>query len=197
VTKVLLVLLCLGGVAHADEDPVQLYRRGQEAFAAGRYEEAIDAFSAGYKLDPRPEFLLNLAQCHRALGRREQAIQYLERFLEEAPAAHKLRPAAERTLAELKRSAPPPEPEVEPEPDADREAEPPPRPVGPPRVTADPRPPDPVTAPPTETTRGGSSRLWVWVAAAGAVVAIATTVFLISSRDGGVEVDDTIRLPPP
>ena len=79
---VLAVLLCLGGVAHADEDPVQLYRRGQEAFGAGRYEEAIDAFSAGYKIDPRPEFLLNLAQCHRALGHREQAIQYLERFLE-------------------------------------------------------------------------------------------------------------------
>ena len=187
--RVLALLLLLTGSAHADDDAVTLYRRGDEAFQAGRYREAIEAFAAGYKLDPRPEFLLNLAQCHRALGNQDKAIDYLERFLEEAPPGHRLRPAAEKTLAEIRATVPRPEPE-------------PPRPPAkePPRVKADPTPPPPPAVPNGQPRRDAprkDSHVWVWVAAGAAVAAIATTVLLLSARDPAADVDDTIRLPPP
>jgi tetratricopeptide (TPR) repeat protein len=90
---------------HADPPATAaaLYTRGEAEFRAGKIDDAIESFSRGYALESRPEFLLNLAQCYRALGRRGEAITHLERFIKAAP-DHALRPNAERTLDELRRA---------------------------------------------------------------------------------------------
>lgn len=87
-----------------EQESARLYRLGEAKFRAGEIEQAISAFEAGYKLSPRPEFLFNLAQCHRALGRRAETIRYLEQFVASAP-DHAFRPQAETTLGELRRAA--------------------------------------------------------------------------------------------
>ncbi len=102
----LLVLQLSAGPALASPDgsreaAEQHQRNGKSAFKAGRVEEALASFLAAYRATPRPEYLLNIAQCQRALGRREQAIDFLTRFIEVAP-RHSLRPAAEQTLSELR-----------------------------------------------------------------------------------------------
>lgn len=78
-----------------------LYRKAKLAFDAGRLDEALGQFEAAYQKQPAPELVLNIAQCQRGLGRRTQAIESLEKFIALAP-QHALRPAAERTLAELR-----------------------------------------------------------------------------------------------
>jgi tetratricopeptide (TPR) repeat protein len=101
-----LALLLIGiQVAQADEPATaaSLYMQGEAEFRAGKFDDAIELFSRGYALEPKPEFLLNLAQCYRALGRRSEAIAHFERFIKAAP-DHPLRPNAERTLDELRRA---------------------------------------------------------------------------------------------
>lgn len=103
-----LALVMLAAVprgADADEAPTAatLYMQGEAEFRAGKIDDAIESFSRGYALEPKPEFLLNLAQCYRALGRRSEAISHFERFIKAAP-DHALRPNAERTLDELRRA---------------------------------------------------------------------------------------------
>jgi tetratricopeptide (TPR) repeat protein len=82
----------------------RLYLDGAEHFQAGRLPEALEYFAAAYRTSKKPELLINIAQCHRALGRREQAIAIFEKFISLAP-EHPLRSNAEETLRDL-RSAP-------------------------------------------------------------------------------------------
>jgi len=44
------------------------FEAGTDHYAAGRYEEAIRRFQAGYALVPRPNFLVNIGQAYRKLG---------------------------------------------------------------------------------------------------------------------------------
>ena len=179
---VLAIVLAAGGAAadKKSDEARRLYRIGEEQFKAGRIELAIKAFEEGYALDPRPEFLLNLAQSHRALGQRKVAIDYLERFIAAAP-THAYRPAAEKTLAELRRAeseeAPPPFMPPRPKPTPSPSA--PARPIAPP-----PHRPEP-------------SRAWVWIAAGAAVVLAGSVTTWIIVRDDGPEVIDTVVVPPP
>jgi tetratricopeptide (TPR) repeat protein len=78
--------LLAAGAARADNASVQQrahqsFLDGQQAFNAGRYEEALQAFQASFALSARPELLLPLAQTTRKLGRYEEAITYCERYL--------------------------------------------------------------------------------------------------------------------
>lgn len=160
----------------------ELFRLGQERFQAGEIEAAIAAFAEGYALDPRPEFLLNLAQSYRALGRRAEAITYFERFIAAAP-DHALRPAAERTLAELRRAE-------EEEAAARRAREPAPRPL--PLVPAGGE-----RSPVADDTAPRSGRSWLWVAVGAAVVVGGGVALYFAMRGGDDDVIDTIRLPDP
>lgn len=102
--RALVVFVVLTSVAFAEGPSAQvLYSEGEAEFRAGKIDAAIESFSRGYALEARPEFLLNLGQCYRALGRRSEAIGYFERFIKAAP-DHALRSNAERTLEELRRA---------------------------------------------------------------------------------------------
>ena len=150
----------------------RLYWLGEAHFRAGRLEDALRAFEDGHKLLPRAEFLLNLAQCHRALGRPREAIGFLRRFIAEAP-AHPLRPAAERTLGELERALPPPV--LVPRPAPAPQLVPPPPPLSP--------PPPP-------------SRAWIWITAGATALVGGVVGAVLATRGDERKPVGTLTLPP-
>lgn len=84
----------------AVEQAHQHFVAGDAAYKAGRWQDALNEFSAGFALDPRPEFLLNLAQTRRHLGRLDEAIANCESFLAVAPDSP-LAPQVWKLLGEL------------------------------------------------------------------------------------------------
>lgn len=69
---------------------------------AGNCEGAIVEFEASYRMVPRASSLYNIAQCQEQLHRYDLAIQYYERYLQEADADEEDRPAVEAALRTLR-----------------------------------------------------------------------------------------------
>ncbi len=63
------------------------FSAGQAAYANGRYEQALGAFSEAYGLQPVPGFLFNIAQCHRQLGNYERAAVFYQQYLDLSPSS--------------------------------------------------------------------------------------------------------------
>lgn len=175
---VLALAVCAPAVARADtptseqeQESARLYALGETEFRAGEMTKAIDAFDAGYRLSPRPEFLFNLAQCYRALGKRAEAIRYLERFIDAAP-QHAFRTQAEKTLDELRRA------EAE-----ERQTQ---------KIVAPPPPPPPRPAP---THESSSHRAW-WIAAVVVVAGGLTAGAIWFTADHGDDGLGRVALPP-
>jgi hypothetical protein len=78
------------------------FKRGQRAYNAGRYADALKSFERAYRLKPLPGFLFNLGQCHRKLGHHERALEYFSRYLREG-AEGPNRKKARRLVKVLKR----------------------------------------------------------------------------------------------
>lgn len=57
------------------------YADGEIAFRDGRYSDAIRAFDEGYRLVPRPIFVLNVAHCWRRMGDLMRARAAYRRYL--------------------------------------------------------------------------------------------------------------------
>jgi tetratricopeptide (TPR) repeat protein len=117
------------------------YEAGRALYQVGKYEQALVEFDEGFRLTLRVNFLINLAQCYRQLGRIAEARAHYEKYAALAPADDPMRQEVQQILAAL----PPPEPlapKPEPTP-APREA------VSPPPAQAESRPPwqrDPAAA---------------------------------------------------
>jgi tetratricopeptide (TPR) repeat protein len=171
---VLISLLAAATAAAAPESEAvrqsrEHYRKGEEAYAAGHYDDAYREFERGYALAPRPVYLLNLAHTERRRGNLASARGLYQKFLLIEPAS---KYAAEVKLvileidSALAAGAPPPEVVAPPPPPALALA---PSPVPQAAVSASPLPP----------VRPLYRRWWVW-ASAGAVVAagVATVLFL-------------------
>jgi tetratricopeptide (TPR) repeat protein len=103
----IVLLLLVGGVALAAADDEERarshYEAGRVQYNLGDYKGAVHEFAAGYKLQPRPEFLVNLGQAYRRLGELERAREMYERFLAEAPADDHARPQVRTLIAEVDR----------------------------------------------------------------------------------------------
>jgi tetratricopeptide (TPR) repeat protein len=88
------------------------FETGQGLYKLGKFSEAAAEFEAGYGLVPKPQFLLNIGQCYRALRDFVRARELFQRYLAEAPDARD-RPqvlAIVRQLDdEIARHPPPPE----------------------------------------------------------------------------------------
>ena len=163
-----LLLPCLdgGGAARAEPSGAaararQHHRAGKAAYAQGDYAAAVREFSRGYELDPRPAFLLNIAQSHRGLGDRAQAIRYYEAFLKAAPTSP-LRAQVEEIVRELQ--PPAVEAPVDPSPPV----------AAAPRVPSARRRADPpAEAPPAKSAvaRPFYRRWWFWTAVSAVAVA--------------------------
>lgn len=78
------------------------FKQGVAFTEAGNCEGAIVEFEASYRMVPRASSLFNIAQCHEQLHVYDLAIQYYERFLQEAEADDEERPSVEGALRTLR-----------------------------------------------------------------------------------------------
>jgi Tetratricopeptide repeat len=67
----------------------ELWMRGNDLFEQGKYEEALAAFEASYRLSERPGTLVALANTYELLGRLEEAVTALRRYQPHAPAGER------------------------------------------------------------------------------------------------------------
>lgn len=127
----------------------KLFMAGKKAYAEERFSEAAKHFSAGYMLDPKPGFLLNIAQSYRKADEPKEALHYYQEYLKAAPDSG-LRQQVEGLIKEL-------EQEVKARP----ESKPTPAPAE--AVTTAPPPPPPPTSDPFY------KKWWFWT---GVVVVV-------------------------
>jgi tetratricopeptide (TPR) repeat protein len=97
--------------------PASPVERAEEAFEAGRYEDAADAFGEAFAADPDPKFVYAQAQAERLGGDCARAIELYDRFLALDPEpgpAEDARTNRERCRQDLERTSPPPAPDPPP-----------------------------------------------------------------------------------
>jgi tetratricopeptide (TPR) repeat protein len=82
------------------ENAADLARRAMVEYDAGEFEKALQDATRAYEIDPRPELLFNLGQCHRALGHWKQAEFFYRGFLRQRPDAE-ARPKVEKLIAKM------------------------------------------------------------------------------------------------
>ncbi len=150
----------------------------QKAYDVGDFKVALAGYTEAYRLDPRPPFLFNIAQCHRQLNDPERAVFFYSRFLShygpgKAPndaTAHDLLTESEAKLAAQRAAA---------------TAAPADAPVVTPPIALTPFPPPPSVPAPEPDVRHSDSdgvlhQWWFWtvvgVVAAGALIAVALVV---------------------
>ncbi len=72
----------VGNVARAEADPRDIQAR--EAFAVGRYQQALDIFVKLYAEKVHPNYLRNIGRCYQNLGEPDQAISSFREYLRQA-----------------------------------------------------------------------------------------------------------------
>ena len=82
-----------------------LFKKGMAEFVLKHYDAAIGHFESGYREEPQPAFLYNIASAHKKAGHTALAIEFYERYLELAPDA-KDGDEVRREVAELKATQP-------------------------------------------------------------------------------------------
>ncbi len=115
--------------------------RGQELYMQRKYDEAAEAFSAAYAIQPYGAFLYNEAVCHQKLGNNDKALTLFRKYLAadpSAPDADQVRDRIRR-IEEASKPQPPVEADAAIETDADTDAGPE---AGPPAVVVEEAGPD-------------------------------------------------------
>lgn len=89
--------------ARAESAATPQLRQGEQDFAAGRYEQALEAFLEANRVEPQPALLYNIAMCQWELGRVADAVNSFRDYLLRQPdlPGRELR-EIERVLAELR-----------------------------------------------------------------------------------------------
>jgi hypothetical protein len=190
----------------AATDPREL--KAREAYAAGRYQEALELFAKLYAESLHPNYLRNIGRCYQHMGDPDRALNSFHDYLQKAKGLK----ADERKeidgyikeMEELKRkkeaaaatsSAPPPPPPVEP-------VKPLPSAVAPPPSTSTATASVVLTPPPPQHAEESSpiyGRWWFWAIVGGAVatglgVAAAAGVFT-RTQDATCPTADGYRCP--
>jgi len=207
VVVALAVLLFAGGVARAADPNAEKarahFQQGDTYFKLDKYPAALQEFEQAYLAKQDPSFLYNIAQCHRLMGNRVDAIRYYKRYLSDAPTAAN-RPVAEKHIRDLESAigaeeltgthpaAPPPPPRSG---DSGGTGMSPsrPAPAAPPPLALEARPPPPPQSDAMLTNPSPSgpspaddhpfyTRWWFWTAVGGAV-ATGVLLALLLSRD--------------
>jgi tetratricopeptide (TPR) repeat protein len=139
--------------------------RAERLYVVEEFEQALEEYTAAYQIEPRPELLFHIGQCHRRLGRPEEALFFFRGYLERVPDApdraqvEALAAGEEAKLAVARRATPAPAAASGP------------------------------TAPATETARAGAGwwrRWWFWTGAAVVVAGIGLGVGLGLSREAAL-----------
>lgn len=90
-----------------DDDPEvtrmakEHYKLGLDAFNAGKFDQAIKELKKAYMLKRLPAILLNIGLSYRKTKDFDMALYFYKKYLQEAPAEDKGRPAAESALGEI------------------------------------------------------------------------------------------------
>jgi hypothetical protein len=184
------LILFAATTAHADDrDKARAaFRLGSQHYSLGEYKEALAAFKEAYRSYEDSSFLFNIAQCHRQLDQRADAIREYRMYLVNAPDAsnreevRQLITRLERELAEERatKAAPPPgvqPPSVSPATSARLQ------PSGPPTVAA------PSLALTVTATRARETptykKWWVWTLVGVAVAGGAAAGLAVGLTRGG------------
>jgi tetratricopeptide (TPR) repeat protein len=174
------------------------FQQGDVYFKLDKYPNALQEFEQAYLAKQDPSFLYNIAQCHRLMGNRVEAIRFYKRYITDAPAAAN-RPVAEKHIRDLESALGAEElagAHVAPAPGGTAPASAPSGPMPPAATTptqpalalaAPPPPPPsdaPLAAPPpsSDDDRPIYTKWWFWTAAGG-VVAVGLLTALLLSRD--------------
>ena len=100
----LALFLCSGLPARAADPRTESARahsqEGDAYYKLEKYKNAISEYEQAYLAKPDPSFLYNIAQCHRLMGERAEAINFYRRFLRDAPNAPN-RAIAEKHIRDL------------------------------------------------------------------------------------------------
>jgi len=87
---VLALSLSLGVTPALAEDRVaarQHYKRALSHYKLAEYKLALDAFKEAFRNFEEPSMLFNVAQCHRQLGQKRDAVRFYRAYLRDVPAA--------------------------------------------------------------------------------------------------------------
>src|SRR4029078_8770320 len=193
------VVLLAGGVAHAGDPKAEQarahFQQGDTFFKLDKYAQALQEFEQAYLAKQDTSFLSTIAQCHRLMGNRVEAIRFYKRYLNDAPNAAN-RPVAEKHIRDLESARdaeemtgarPAPPPASPPPPSGPASAMPAPQQTPPPVALQAPPPPASetmLTAPPPSSADEHPfyTRWWFWTGV-GAVVVGGLLLVLLTNRD--------------
>lgn len=201
VTLAAVLLAGTGGARAADPNAEKArahYQQGDTFFKLDKYPAALQEFEQAYLAKQDPSFLYNIAQCHRLMGNRVEAIRFYKRYLNDAPTAPN-RPVAEKHIRDLESAVsaeeltgshvahPPTAPDGAPAGTATSVS--PPMTGSPPQAVAlEARPPAapeaaisvPPPAPSSTEDHPVYTKWWFWSAVAGAVVVGGLFLYLMN-----------------
>src|SRR5262245_16920640 len=97
-----------GGESDDEAKAHKVYSEGEASYRLGKYEQAAQKFEEAYRLSKAPNLLFDAAQAYRRVYEQSkkteharQAQQLYRNFLNVATPGDKMRPKAEKFLAEL------------------------------------------------------------------------------------------------
>jgi tetratricopeptide (TPR) repeat protein len=184
------VLIAAAGVARAGDSNAEKarahYQQADTYFKLDKYANALQEFEQAYLAKQDPSFLYNIAQCHRLMGNRVEAIRFYKRYLNDAPNAPN-RPVAEKHIRDLESalgaeeltgSHPAAAPAMAPPGTPPAGTVPPPRETAPPPVALEARQPPPTSDAVLTNPSGPSpadehpfyTKWWFWTGVGGVVV---------------------------
>lgn len=198
------VLLASAGAARAGDPNAEKarahFQQGDTYFKLEKYAIALQEFEQAYLAKQDPSFLYNIAQCHRLMGNRVEAVRFYKRYLNDAPNAAN-RPVAEKHIRDLESAlgaeeltgahpaAPPPAPGSANAPGGRGPGMPPPQSTTPPPVALAAPAPQPApdtmltSAPPSQADEHPFYTKWWFWTGAGAVVVGGLLLVLLTNHD--------------
>ena len=122
----LLVATCLltpdVAVAGDEARAARFEAKAKKAYVNKRWPDAIAAFDAAYRADPKPKYLFNIAKAYEQKGDLDRAVQYAKKYVAEATDEDDKTDGQDLlTMLEIKQehiaaATPPPEAKPEPQP---------------------------------------------------------------------------------
>jgi tetratricopeptide (TPR) repeat protein len=157
------VALCRTSNAEDKDKAREAYRAATHHYDFGEYQQALDGFKQAYEHYEDAAFLFNIAQCHRALGHKQEAVTFYKSYLRNSPDAPN-RDEVKQIITELESALSHDKASAKREPGSTTTP-------GPLTVTpATSQPPVATTLAAPTTEKPARKRTWLWGVAAGVVV---------------------------
>src|SRR5439155_18979189 len=98
---IIATLMASLSAAAEDKDAARkAFLEGTKYYNLNQYSDALEAFKRAYWNYEDPSFLYNIAQCHRALKHKSDAVEFYRSYLRNAPDTPK-RVDVQRIIADL------------------------------------------------------------------------------------------------